>query len=273
MRQSIYYIANNPDVQPVLGQYFQAQGYRWEEYPIKEQPQVDYLVIVEPVRIGKELYTLSSAWKPWLMDRRPQTRLIVAAFAQSHHSNCLNLLNLPENLKEWLKGVRVITDFPMVKSVDEHGTEQYVDPWNFGLISPGYDLQARMKKFVTGHFYYEHSSLSGQIINIKKIFIDLSHTDLSKSDLPAVKKEMLEELENKINYFTHRWKHYSPLFEFVPYQKAIDKIREDIQELTEAIESIRQGKKINAWNKLPLRDTLETIKKEMNRYIFPEEYW
>lgn len=91
MPSRIHYIANNDSILPIAAQYFESQGYDWAKYPIKETPETDYLLIIEPLRIGAELYAISTTWKPWLMEFRPHTRLIVAAYARSQHPNCLKL--------------------------------------------------------------------------------------------------------------------------------------------------------------------------------------
>ena len=121
MPQSIHYIANNESILPALGQYFRERSFDWVKYCINEAPVAEYLFIVEPFSIGTELYAISSTWKPWLMEFQPNIRLIVAAYSRTQNPNCLDLLDLPNDLSAWLKKTRPMSDFPLVVANSETG--------------------------------------------------------------------------------------------------------------------------------------------------------
>ncbi len=272
MPKRIHYIASNPVVLSVLSQYIQSKDFEWLEYSIPERPEAEYLMIVEPFQIGSELYALSSAWKPWLMEFRPNTRLIVTAFAQSRHSNCLNLLDLPDNLETWIQKVPPLSDFPMADTGkgNDTGGEIFIDPWGFGLVKPGYDLQALMRKFVTGH--EESKSFFAQMVAMQQQFEGLQYyrrVEMEMSVVDFEKTKVLGEgLVKNWDYFIHRWNHYSKVFKYVPYQEAIQKINGHRIEMNGILKNEQYLETKN-----PLKEILQIMNKEMKRYIFPEHYW
>ena len=277
MPRRIHYIANNDLILPTVAQYFETQGYDWAKYPIKETPETDYLLIIEPLRIGAELYAISTTWKPWLMEFRPHTRLIVAAYARSQHPNCLNLLDLPSDLPAWLEKTLPVSAFPLVETKPENSGERsdFVDPWAFDLTKPGNDLNLQMRKFVIGH--EESKSLFAQIAAMRKLIADMryyqSQLENDKSDEEAQGRwqEAWEGLLKLWVYFYHRWGYYSKVFDYVPYQEAIAKIRSNVEQFKKDIEKVTaSGQHIKI---TPLDTMIKTMKKDMMPYIFPETYW
>lgn len=275
MLQRIHYIANNRVVLPILSQYVQrSNNFEWIEYSILQRPEVEYLIILEPFRIESELFTLSSAWKPWLKEFRPKTRLIVAAFAQSRHSNCLNLLDLPANLELWLQNVPPVSDFSMANTgkVTDAGEAIFVDTWDFGLSNPGYHLKSQMRKFITGHeetksFYAQMVDMQQQLNGLQYYYEVVKKDDVSE-DEKAKERSFREGLLKNWGYFEHRWHYYSAVLDYVPYQEAINKIQQNIGEMKDVLKS---GQYSGAKN--PLQEILQIMRKEMYPYIFPEELW
>ncbi len=277
MLPRIHYIANNDAILPTLGQYFQTRGYEWIAYPIRETPAADYLFIVEPFRIRSELYAISTTWKPWLMEFCPQTRLIVAAYAQSLHPNCVNLLDLPDDLTGWLENTLPVSAFPLIyaEAGDEGEKSKFIDPWAFDLVKLGNDLNLQMRKFVIGH--EESKSLFAQIAALRKQLQDLKHyqqyLDKSneKTDLEQKWRAAREQIEKLWDYFYHRWKYYSDVFEYLPYQQASSKIKYIVDKLANDMEAVAETDQYPEIT--PLDALIQIIKKEMMPYIFPEDYW
>jgi len=267
MSREIHYIANTDSIKNVLSGYFEKRGWKWLEYPILEMPEVDFLLILEPFRIGTDLCTISTAWKPWLMEFQPRTRLIVAAFSRSRHSNCLNLLDLPDNIDSWLEKVRPVSDFPLIDSgdLDENQKPLYVDPFSFDLASSGKSLNKQMRKFVTGH--EASKNFVSQVTGIRKQFKDLELYE-KKNGLQKV-AEIKNNLSNLWEYFHHRWNYYSTVFDYLPYQKAICKIRKNVAFLKITIPQGRYSQEVEE----ALDVIINTTRNEMEPYIFPEKHW
>lgn len=279
MLQRIHYIANNALVLSILSDYLQTQGYECTEYSISERPhEVDLLLILEPFSIDSTLYTMSTAWKPWLMEFRPHTRLVVAAFAESRHSNCLNLLNLPDDLSGWLGKVRSVSDFPLIPTGNESENDKtkFVDTWTFDLIQSGYDLNAQMRKFMTGHeesksFFAQISAMRLESQHLRYYQGEIKQGNTTY-DIEKKFKVSCDRLGSLWNYFTHRWNYYSTVFNYVPYQPAINKIREKVEHLHSVMGSTPEvGQYPDIEPSLDL--ILQTMNKEMGPYILPERYW
>lgn len=287
MPRSVYFIANTEPVVTVLAGYFKARGWQWLQYPLADMPAVEYLLVLEPFQIGMEMYSLSNAWKPWLMGAYPQTRLIVASFQHSRHSNCLNLLDLPDNINTWLEKTRPVSDFPLVDSGVEAADQKYVDPWNFDLVRSGQNLNERMKKFVTGH--EEAKSFFALMTTIRKDLKDLeTYRERNNLEKAISANKSLNELWE---YFDHRWNYYSSIFDYLPYQNAIRTIANSVEFLRKNLpEDIyrpilqTENDRITAYStllkKLPVEEIekeldtiLNTMRKDMEPYIFIEKEW
>lgn len=273
MLQRIDYIANkDAKVISRLKKYLQNQGYDSVKYNIDKAPPAEFLLIVEPFGIDSELYAISTTWKPWLMEFRPNTRLIVAAYAQSRHPNCIDLLDLPGDMKGWLAKTRPVSDFPLIETKKDTKDEKmkYVDPWMFDLVKTGNDLNLQMRKFIFGH--EESKSLFAQITSMRKALLDLKYYS-SKNAAPGNQDAAQAKaiLENLWDYFYHRWSYYSKVFDFVPYQGAIVKIRKNVKKIYTIMDNATST---DQYPEVVLLDEMiQTIKKEMMPYIFPEEYW
>lgn len=280
--EKIHLISNNNYILPVLIEYLNQQGFESITIPIQNPPmsessyhpngsscdviladmipQDGYLLLVEPFQIGLEWYNISTSWKPWLMEHRPFVNLLVAAFEESNHTNCLNLLNLPPNLKDWVKTVKIVSSFRLVESYIK-GELKYIDPWEIGLAQPGINLNAKMRKFINGH--ESSKSLIAQVAKIRNKLIDQKVRKLTTIEY--------EKCSRSWELISGRWDYYSKESSFVPYQMKMHQLREEVKEIKKELEEATVTFHSPDIKKFDL--LIDATNKDLAPYIFPELYW
>ena len=266
---TIHYIAHNDAVlKPLREQYFAAQGIDLHDYTQRDtDTDVNTLLLIEPIQINKDYYAISSAWKPWLMEHHPHLRLIVGGFGKSLHPNALNLLDLPLDFKAWLSEKQPVSAFRFVEVASEETEaegpkKQLIDLWNLDLPLRGKALNQDLRKFFEGH-EMDRDYFFKEIGKMKSLLHKVASNQSDTSQIWG-------ELSHLRERFVFRWKYYDHLFDWVPYQDAVKKVREIMKNLAAAEPSGEQ----NAQKMLSLLDQLLQIAKdEMFRHIFAEAYW
>lgn len=281
MPKCIHYIASNPRITQLLGEYMFNQGFEWTPYDLKTAPEVELLLIVEPVEIENELFAISTAWKAWMMEFRPATTFLVAAFVQSEHPNCLDLSDLPASLSERLTYAKALRDYPLLNSgmKSEDGKIIYVDPWAFNLPKPGYELKERLKRFVDGHDATR--SFLAQIATIRSEVLLLRSYQEGKIDAETLrdsagievksKERARKDLEQIERYFENRLKHYEKIFDYLPYQDTIKTLMADIE--NGIVKPKLSKRKLDESVLQHLDNIILTTKRSILPYIYPEAYW
>lgn len=273
---TVYYIGNHEPILVPLEQYFVTQNIAFEPYPLKSSPKVDYLLIVEPVKIGKEFYSLSTTWKPWLMIHAPKTRLMVAGYVESKHRSCLNLLDLPANLDEWLNEVPEVMSYRLI-NVGTEGKEVWFDPWAIELSKVGQDHNQMMRRLYLGHTRKTgNGRLMEEISGLKKEFEDFlfyrdkSHEANNIEHIQRV-KEICSSSIPRLTTFQHRLQNYQPAIEWLPgIFTQILTINEELDKLKEIFSNPSDKKDFSREKFLSL---IEVIHLTLPPIVFPEEYW
>lgn len=276
----IHYIAsaNKESVIEVLRGYCSPQGFALEALAPDRPFQAKYLMIVEPVAIGADGYALSPIWKSWLLENSPDTRLIIASYAQSAHKNAMHLLHLPDSLRDWLEQVPPVKAYLLQRGVGESQGEKkvtYYDPWDWFLPMSGRDMKKQMIKFLEGHD--KVNSFTNQVGRLRKNLMDIR--DIMEADLPeAYKTELLphtveyrQQAKEDWDALLGRWNYYKPFFDHLPFQEAAREIEAVIETLKADSKSWSDPAVIPEYDKIDALKQL--IKARLDRFIFMEDYW
>jgi hypothetical protein len=281
MSKEIYHFSDNQHVVRILSTYCAQQEVGFREISLDRMPdRLDCLILIEPRTITHEPYSISTTWKPWLMSHFPHTKLVVAVTGSNTHPNCLDLLNLPENIDAWIDNVLTVSEFRLIDKRIDGGTDiQFIDPWDFGLPKSGKDLNQQMRKFIRGHGM--ESSFFDQVTNLRTCLMNYRHyhetaPDKEKADAAS------EGIVQNWRLFRARWNHYDLLFDATPFKKAADLIRKNIGLVSAPMSALVNGpeaalslsRKGYGAEEIKLFDEIiQTVKKDMLPYIFAEDYW
>lgn len=274
---TVFYIGNHDPMLEPLRQYFTAQDIVLEPFSTTA-PKVDYLLMIEPFKIGREFYSLSTTWKPWLIVNASDTRLMVAGYAESTHTSCLNLLDLPPDIKPWLEKVPPISSYRLITPAEEEEIQDLFDPWTIGLIKPGKEHNQMMRRFYLGHTSTSgEGSLISQIGMMKKLC----------GDMIMYEKKSMEEgqgaywdkkLESKATALKV-WKDFKYRLDFyLPFLKVLpDGLRKvlTLENISKELEDVLNSPTIPNLEhiKKQLKELLQDMKFKVRPFVFPEESW
>lgn len=272
------YIATKEKVIEHLQVFCITQGIELIPYEMAEQAS-DYLLIIEPVEIASKMFAISAVWKPWLMENKPETRLVFAGFAEGRHANYLNLLDLPADLRGWLENVQPVAAFRIqYAGVEERNGRKYdifTDPWCRYLPLTGWDMKKQMEKFTEGHD--RERSFFQQISRLRKILVDIRF--LMKAEIPDDQKTTVKanlaglrkDAAKEWDYLKGRWKFYEPLFQKMPFENTTAGINKKMQELGRVVDKVKSPKNIPDISAIEgLRDK---VRYELKPYVQVEEHY
>lgn len=189
--------------------------------------KIEVFLILEPVCIEKNDYSISYLWKNWLLDHAPHVNLIVAAFTASLHPNFLNLADLPKSLYSWLSTQSFsVNEYRLeLAGVDyEYGVKRdvFIDPWLRHLPLTGNDMVTVMTGFIKGHD--KTNSFFDQLVNLRKDLRDLAYW--SGKDKPD--ENRISTIADRLYYewlgLRSRWMHYNPFMNVLPFVEAANEI-------------------------------------------------
>ncbi|MEZ5040105.1 MAG: hypothetical protein R2828_09440 [Saprospiraceae bacterium] len=280
----IYYIASKEKAVVTLRDHWLRQGIELIKYDLSEVLPISYLMILEPLQIGNQQYAISKIWKRWLFNKSASTRLFVAGFVKSKHPNFLNLLELPDSLRDWLEELYPVGAFPLQYAGTEtlpsnHKLDKYTDPWDRFLPSRGIDMVKQLARFLDGHD--EHYSINNQLSRIRKELVDIKSS--MESSLALLDEEQLrtkkKNVQNEWAYLQSRWLFYRPLFDWLPFYEAAGVIRENLK--AEGMLSIFFKNIITCRISLDqlsqiceaIDHLIEEVKQSIDRHVYPENYW
>ena len=272
---TIYYIATKEKTIRHLKAYLESQGVQLIPYESVFLDKLEYLLILEPVKIKEEYYSISRAWKRKLMLSRGNVTLIVGGYAESEHSNFLSLLDLPTNFRNWLERVHNVASFPLeyagTEQFNEDGVKHdlFSDPWDRMLPLRGIDIINQLKKFLDGHD--KHNSVSNQLTRLRTAMVNMEVLEGDE------KKETLKEVTHEWDYLYNRWQYYKELFKWLPFYEASKKMEnffeKDIREVIKAPFNDKSEQLNFPTIKHKIDELKQLIKIEIEDYVDIENSW
>jgi len=270
----IHYIATKEKAIQQLQDYLRQQSASLIAFEPEYLKQVDYLLILEPVKVKEEYFALSRVWKRRLMFDYGHIKLLVAGYAESDHSNFLNLLSLPNDFVAWLSQTHAIAQFPLQyaggKSYAKGGNkhDQFIDPWDRKLPRRGIDMIKQLRKFLDGHD--KHNSVSNQLTRLKVSFINLEVCE------GAEREKQLKDIFREWDYLYSRWLYYGPLFEELPFFRAHKRMEQILtKELNDSINLLKaqETPEVIKDVKHQIDELKQLIKTEIEDYVDIENRW
>jgi len=271
----IHYIATKDKVVEELERYVAKAGYRLVPLDkIKPAKDIQYLLLVEPLNIEDDYYSVHPLWKHWLMRHAPDTKLLVAAFSASkRHSNFLPLLELPKSFGECMEKAVPVRNFPLFyRGTEERSLgikeDQYADPWPMDMPQTGSPILPLLKKFINGHD--KANSFFEQLVRLRKGMMDLEAVmDTGGKGDQAIYRQVTMEFDKLHN----RWMYYKPLLDFAPFAAEVQAIAGHLHELGGCIRA-------EAWEGCsatpllkPVEDIRDILKEKVIPIIHAEEHW
>lgn len=274
----VHFIATKRKAIAALQAHFAGENIELIPYHIEILPEVDYLLLLEPIEIATQQYAISSVWKRWLLNHAAGTRLIVAGFAESNHPNFLNPLDIPNQFTDWLKQLPSVGAYQLqYAGVDHNQIDIYSDPWNRFLPVRGIDMIKEMSKFLDGHD--PHYSFNNQLFRIYKEFMDLI------DNAPPDGKFEIEDIKHEFGRAKHewellhqRWQYYGHLFSYLPFQPFAERtirllgVQSPLSQLFQNTKTYISKKEIESicWI---IKALLTAMKDEIQKHVYQEKYW
>ncbi len=227
---------------------------------------------------------VSSIWKRFLYNKRPQAKLIVLGkkICDAHHSNYLDLLDLPLDFNLWLKEIKDVQDFPFeCEEITTNGETKYyyTDTWESCIPIIGQDMEKKLQSFLEGH---GTNSLSSRLIALRATMIvvydQLQSARSAQSRYEEIRKEWIESIAmEEWKTLNNRWVYYLPNFKYLPFYKTIKMTKELMLEVEYFFDSIKKNKNkskefISFKCHFKIDLILETLQKHIEPYSKLERY-
>jgi hypothetical protein len=275
----IYYIGDKPAVVAALSAWLEQHQMRMQPYPLSEMPEVDYLLLIEPIQIGSMMYSVSKIWKNYLFVEAPATRLAVAAYGQSSHPNYLNLLDLPDHPKSYFEGLLPVGAFsPQYaghRTFLGQKTDVYADPWERFLSMNGQDIKQDLERFIEGHD--KSSSFYDTILDIRTNLVNLEYRLKGGGHLNDQEKilALKKNIYKSWNYMQLRWNYYQQYFRWLPFHHTVVQIQEKLNVLSDIILQMRKDPNGAVMPEVETLTELRVLVSEgLQKYIlFTENNW
>jgi len=220
--------------------------FREFEHEILNSP----VIIVEPFHIENYYCSVNSVWQSYLKQEYPENKLLVLGLFDFYHSNYIDFLHFPKDLKKFISNAKPVKD-GLIKFPEE-----------------GFNVHQKIKQFFKGHGGKSViSQLSRIKFSIEAIYSNLDDFDEIQNDL--IPNFLLPELTDLIK----RWKSYSLFFPYLPFCKILNKFQISlISIVNELSKNISKQIIID----LLLQETIKDIIKNLflidKKYIRPELY-
>lgn len=270
-----YYLGTKVEVIQYLINYFASQKIELKEYlPEREIPKdLEYLLIIEPIKIGDRFYTLSPIWKNWLFEHFPSKKLIVASFKTSTHPNLLNLLDLPSDMDKYLKNTHPAGEYIFQPSSKKSGSDQYEykDTWENYPLPLGINIAQEIGRFLYGHMLSPIvSSYINQLSSLQERMVKIIDIKTKKKTLDDSQYgNHAQELEQILT----RWSHYEAIFKFLPFYISVKSIMDNLRNLGEQLGYLTPLEQSSLEKKAAPIDIREKLYTEVHRYVYYEDYW
>jgi hypothetical protein len=230
-KKTIYYIATKLEVVSRLKAYFQAQGFDFVEYPLQALPEVNVLLIVEPISINTGLYAISNIWKDWLLTQAPYAKLLVACHHKTKHPNVLNLLDLPSSFESWFNKTSTVKDF-VAASNKSLKSDKSEESWSSKMPARGYDILQVLERFYKGHDFSKN--VSKQIDALINLIKEYEIKDVGAHESGQI-------IANSWMSLSKRFKYYGPLFQNTPYTKEFERVGNEVAELDRFVQKFTKS--------------------------------
>lgn len=265
---TIYFLSTKQQVVDSLRQLYERQGYSFAALDVnKELPDdLSYLLLIEPLNLSREYYSVNQLWKNYLYKHRPECRLIVATYADNRHANVLSLLSLPPNLETFLNNVKPVSDYPFVHiGTEEKGGEKqdkYMDSWSILLPHSGRPALTDMQRFLDGHD--RSKSFSAQLYRMRKLLREWFN------DTTEERCHRLDEIDEEFVYLLQRWYFYDKIFDYLPFADTMRRISEHLTACKQKIdENKAPDEAVLDW----MADIYDLTQDAINPIVFPLDYW
>ncbi len=233
--ENVCLITHNPKLAEKIKLILQQENYR-----LTETYRNPNLIIVEPILIDEEYFTISTFWRIWLAKHSPNTKLITASFfEQVGDSNHLCLVQFPSNFSAFLETAKPVSEMSETKVL-------------------GKNILGKIRKFLDGH---GEESLLKLITELKSqldtmLFLLQDDAELAQvlevtwqGDGEKIHKQLQQRMENYQAYFQYLplWETYktvlSEIQNFQPDSEA--SIREFTQTVSGWSENLRGNFDVN----------------------------
>ncbi|MFM9950021.1 MAG: hypothetical protein ACKV1O_18950 [Saprospiraceae bacterium] len=241
----LYYLTSDQRYLEALAPYFGAQGYDLLPYTEGiEKTKNLVLLIFSPLKCGNVRISPENIWKKYLKAENPQARLINIGFEEAVHSNYIDILNLPEQLSEFIK-----------KAMLAHETWQPV-------FTGGLEMFDKLNRFFKGH---GRESLTSELINVKTTTEALNNAvSIRKWTYEAAALAAFNDdyVWKNWNAFFDRWIYYYPVLNYLPFSNEIHHINEVIEEIEPFFS--KQGQDVNLFFVLDCAGKVNVILRMLN---------
>ncbi len=211
-----HYVASDNRYAEALSGYFRKQG--WELTPLSEKalrrrPQAILLFV--PMKCGSIRVSPEALWKQYLCRSNRSEVLICAGFEKlkKYHPNYLDLLALPQDWTDFVARAWTVC-------------ENWIPP-----DTGGCDMTEKMYRFFEGHggesFAKELELIREHLLALDTVIQKDSHEHLFSNQLPDY-----EYVSYHWQILLGRWNYYYPLFQYLPFARAMHAIEEQIKIIT-----------------------------------------
>ncbi len=264
----IYFLTTKENLIDTLKQLYGNQGYTFLSFDAARglPDNLRTLLLIEPLNLDREYYSVNQLWKNYLYKHRPEARLIVAAYAQSRHANLFSLLDFPKDLKQFLAHAKPVSDYPFVHVGTEEKfgekRDKYMDSWGILLPHSGRPAIREMQRFLDGHD--RNKSFSAQLFRMRSLLRDWA--TYSAEERHSSQDKLREEFVSLLQ----RWYFYFKLFDYLPFAGTLLNISNDLFSIKEQID--KQGEP-DATAQEKLAQIYQLTQDVINPIVFPLDYW
>lgn len=264
----IYYLATKEFLVNTFKQLYEKQGYNFIALKTTQglPDDLSILLLIEPLLLHREYYSVNRLWKNFLYKHQPQTRLIVATYAQSRHANLFSLLDFPKDLTIFLDQTKPMEDYPFIHIGTEEKfgetVDKHMDSWSISLPHSGRPAVLEMQRFLDGHD--RNKSFTSQLYHMRTLTRNWLNAP------PEEKQKNRDELKQAFIYLLQRWYFYDKLFDYLPFadsMQIISGILHNTKEKMDAADGIDES----------LQDELSKVyditQQVINPIVFPLDYW
>lgn len=210
---------------------------------LSPSPAFTYLCLCTPVFFHNTYMATAKLWKNYLSVHHPNTKLLTIGFQAASHSNHIDLLQWPANLKEYLaKAATVSESWQPVKE-------------------EGLDVEQRLHRFFEGH---GDESLTDVLHKILRVLImardEVKHHQVAYEE---VYRELIKNshIREKWDLLINRWVNYLPYFRGLPFYNTFEEMDNTLKAIAPFFISNCQDE--NLFHNLECVEALKTIKEEL----------
>lgn len=264
----IYYLATKDALVNTFKQLYRTQGYEFIELQAAQGPPNDLsnLLLIEPLLLHREYYSVNRLWKNFLYKHQPQARLIVATYAQSRHANLFSLFDFPKELEPFLDQTKPVGDYPFIHIGTEEKfgeiVDKHMDSWTISLPHSGRPALTEMQRFLDGHD--RNKSFTSQLYSMRSLVRTWLNVTVEE------KEKSWDVLKQEFIYLLQRWYFYNKLFDYLPFADSMQLISQMLQDIKEQIDA---GNNPDESVQEKLSKIYDITQEVINPIVFPLDYW